>query len=152
MELFRVTKELYQHDLSGQGAYLNGGRWNGVGYAALYTASHRSLAILETVVHFRVPRPPEDYVMVVLYVPDTLATQNVSLDDLSKNWRKVTRETQQIGDEWLEKCQTPLLRVPSVIVNAEYNYILNPKHTDFQALKIINVEPLSFDERFFRKT
>lgn len=75
----------------------------------------------------------------------------MSLDDLSKNWKKDTLETQHLGDKWLAANQTPLLRVPSVIVNAEYNYILNPKHLVFQELKIINTEPLSFDERFFRK-
>jgi RES domain-containing protein len=156
MELFRVTKQLYQHDLSGQGAFLNGGRWNSIGYAALYMASHRSLAILETVVHLRVPRPPEDYVITVIYAPDTIAIQNVSLNDLSKNWKKDTRETQQIGDKWLDANQSSILRVPSVIATrtadaAEYNYILNPKHPAFQELKIINTEPLMFDERFFRK-
>lgn len=151
MELFRVTKEIYQNDLSGQGAFLNGGRWNGVGFAALYLASHRSLAILETLVHLRVPRPPQDYLISIVYVPDTLAIQNISLDNLSKNWKRDTTETQKIGDKWLTSNQTPLLRVPSVIVNAEYNFILNPIHPDFQHIKLINTESLAFDERFFRK-
>jgi RES domain-containing protein len=151
MELFRVVRDKYHKDLSGRGAYLNGGRWNSQEQYALYTTFTRSLGILETIVHIESTFPPDDYVMVVLYVPDIIAIQNVSLNDLSKNWKKDTRETQQIGDKWLEANQSPILRVPSVIVNAEYNYILNPKHPTFQALKIINTEPLMFDERFFRK-
>jgi len=151
MELFRVVREKYHSDLSGRGAYLNGGRWNSPERYALYTTFTRSLGILETVVHLESTFPPDDYVMVVMYAPDTVAIQNISLDDLSKNWKRHTPETQKIGDEWLEKAQSPILRVPSVIVNAEYNYILNPKHPNFQSLKIINTEPLAFNERFFRK-
>lgn len=151
MELFRIVREKYHNDLSGQGAFLNGGRWNKQGQYALYTTFTRSLGILETVVHIESTFPPDDYVVVVLYVPDKLAIQNVSLDNLSKNWKRDTTETQKIGDKWLTGNQTSLLRVPSVIVNAEFNFILNPTHPDFQHIKLINKESLAFDERFFRK-
>lgn len=71
MELFRVVREKYQTDLSGRGAYLHGGRWNSPEQYALYTTFTRSLGILETIVHIESTFPPDDYVMVVLYIPDT---------------------------------------------------------------------------------
>jgi RES domain-containing protein len=149
MELFRVVREKYHQDLSGEGAFRYGGRWNTKERYALYTASSRSLGILETLVHLHTPRPPEDYVIVVLYVPDHLAVQNISLSALSQNWREQHNETQQMGNTWLAGAATPLLRIPSVIVPSEYNFMLNPRHADYKELKIIQVEPLTFDTRFF---
>ncbi|MBK8348315.1 MAG: RES family NAD+ phosphorylase [Saprospiraceae bacterium] len=52
MEVYRITREKYAADLTGEGARLYGGRWNRPGVAALYTSEARSLAILELLVHF----------------------------------------------------------------------------------------------------
>ena len=38
MKLYRACSFKYLHDLSGAGARINGGRWNSVGKAALYTS------------------------------------------------------------------------------------------------------------------
>ncbi|MBI2497892.1 MAG: RES domain-containing protein, partial [Opitutae bacterium] len=39
------------------------------------------------------------------------------------------------------------LRVPSVVVPGEFNYLLNPAHPDFKRVKIGKPEPFSFDPR-----
>ena len=41
--------------LSGEGARLNGGRWNSPGLPAVYTSSSLSLATLEVLVHLEDP-------------------------------------------------------------------------------------------------
>lgn len=151
MELFRVTREKYQNDLSGNGAAINGGRWNGLGYPALYAASSRSLAILEVLVHLRQTEPPTDYRVVVLYVPDTMPATTLTQRQLPDNWKQNDTHTQHIGSQWLRSGESLLLRVPSVIVRAEYNYLLNPGHIFFADLQIIDTEPIEFDPRFFQK-
>ena len=45
----------------------------------------------------------------------------------------------------------PVLRVPSVIIPREYNYILLPGAADFDA-RILWVEPFRFDRRLFSPT
>jgi RES domain-containing protein len=40
-----------------------------------------------------------------------------------------------------------VLEVPSVIVERESNYLLNPTHPDFSSLVIGEPEPFTFDER-----
>jgi len=44
-----------------------------------------------------------------------------------------------------------VLKVPSAVVQEEYNYLVNPNHRDFHKVKIIAVEPFTFDERLFKK-
>ncbi|GAB4045471.1 RES family NAD+ phosphorylase [Spirosoma litoris] len=149
MELFRVTRQMYANDLSGNGAAVYGGRWNEVGKPALYTASSRSLAILETLVHLRQSQPPTDYRVMVLYVPDHIPAVNSG--QLPENWQINEAYTQQVGSKWLASNESLLLRVPSVIVRSEYNYLLNPAHVFFADVKLIAVESIEFDPRFFQK-
>lgn len=151
MELYRVTRQKYANDLSGNGAAVMGGRWNEIGRPALYAANSRSLAILETLVHLRRAQPPIDYRVMVLYVPDSMPLMNVTDRQLPEGWRKDETHTQTIGSQWLADSDALLLRVPSVIVRAEYNYVLNPAQEFFAEIQIVAVEPIEFDPRFFQK-
>jgi len=39
------------------------------------------------------------------------------------------------------------LKVPSAVVQDEFNFILNPRHELFHRIKIIDSEPFDFDKR-----
>jgi RES domain-containing protein len=148
MELFRITRSEYQKDLSGMGAYYHGGRWNSPRNAIVYTCSRRSLAMLEILVHLHRPTPPPDYVVVVLYVPDSLKyTQGL---EVVPNWQMEPQWTRETGDNWINEKRSLLLRVPSVVVRNESNYLINPSHPDAEDVKIIDIEPFQFDSRLFR--
>ncbi|CAN5537201.1 RES family NAD+ phosphorylase [soil metagenome] len=151
MEIFRVTRQKYSTDLSGNGAAVNGGRWNEIGKPVLYAASSRSLAILETLVHLRQPQPPPDYRVMVLYVPDNVSLASVTDRQLPSTWKTDETCTQQLGSQWLIENECLLLRVPSVIVKAEYNYLLNPAQEFFTEVQLIAIETIEFDPRFFQK-
>jgi RES domain-containing protein len=47
-----------------------------------------------------------------------------------------------IEDAWASSCKSVVLRIPSVIVPSESNFLLNPAHPDFDKLAI--GEPLRF--------
>lgn len=151
MELFRVSKKLYQQDIVGTGAYLAGGRWNTAGNYILYTAASRSLAILEVLIHISRSKPVEDYSIVVLYLPDELFIDAVDVNELVSNWRNHYNQTQPMGDAWLKNQKALSLKVPSAIVKSEYNYLINPNHEAFQSIKVLDYEPLQFDDRFFAR-
>ena len=149
MEVYRVSKRQYQQDIMGTGAYLAGGRWNTAGNYMLYTAASRSLAILEVLVHISRNRPIDDYSIIVLYIPDNLFINAVDPAALSDNWREEYAQTQLIGDQWLVNQSSMLLKAPSALVKAEYNYLMNPNYKTFNLVKVLDYEPLQFDERFF---
>lgn len=147
MELFRITRSEYQDDLSGIGAFYNGGRWNSPRNAMLYTSSHRSLAMLEILVHWHKTVTPANYVIVSIEIPDDLAS--IKAPHLPADWPEDQQVTKDIGDSWLKKGSSLLLRVPSVVVKAEQNYLVNPMHADAVSMKITDIEPLNFDKRLF---
>jgi RES domain-containing protein len=45
-------------------------------------------------------------------------------------------ELTNIGDPWLDQEEFAVLKVPSAIVEVEFNYLLNPLHRDFQLITI----------------
>src|SRR5262249_51241040 len=57
--------------------------------------------------------------------------------------------TRTIGDEWLQRAHSPALSVPSAIVPAERNYILNPEHPQFAKLSWEAQAPISLDNRLW---
>lgn len=149
MELFRITRSEYQEDLSGIGAFYNGGRWNSPRNAMLYTSSHRSLAMLEILVHWHKTVTPPNYVIVCLELPDDLVT--ISEPKLIPDWPEDQQWSKDTGDAWLKAGNSLLLKVPSVVVKAEQNFLVNPMHPDVVSLRITDIEPLNFDKRLFKK-
>lgn len=54
-------------------------------------------------------------------------------------------ETQQIGEEFVLAQKSLVLKVPSAIVQGDFNYLINPIHPGFSSIKIIKTELFSFD-------
>ena len=44
-----------------------------------------------------------------------------------------------------------MLVVPSAVIPAEVNYLLNPSHPDFARIRIDSPEPFVFDRRLWRR-
>jgi len=130
--------------LDGQGAALFGGRWNSVGKPLIYTAEHRSLAVLE----YRVnnPLPLTDLIMLTLEVPEN-STISVVQHQLPKDWKAYTFESicAPLGDRWLDEQKSLLLRVPSAIVPEEFNVLLNPLHPMMAEVKVADALPFVID-------
>ncbi len=147
MELYRLTKEKYQHDISGTGAFLAGGRWNSKGVRMLYTAGSRSLALVESLAHLVTVRNLEPYAVMVLYVPDDAGLTILTGSTLPADWRIDNNFTQHRGDSWVRAAESLLMQVPSAIVPKEYNFLINPLHPQFSTVKVIDIEPFSFDMR-----
>jgi RES domain-containing protein len=47
----------------------------------------------------------------------------------------------------VREARSAVLEVPSIVVNGEFNYLLNPEHPDFERLEIGSALPFSFDPR-----
>jgi RES domain-containing protein len=71
---------------------------------------------------------------------------------VSSDWREVgaREKLQAIGAEWARERSTAVLAVPSVIVPAESNYLLNPAHPYFKRIKIGKPTTVETDLRLIR--
>ena len=149
--VWRITTARFADTaFSGEGARLYGGRWNPKGFAMVYTAESRALALLELMVQ-DVPLRAR-YVLIPAQLPDTLTVTHVGLAKLSADWRRLDRRDalQRIGRDWLEQRHSAVLAVPSAVVPAEHNYLLNPAHPDFADVLMGKPEALDTDLRLMR--
>ncbi|RYZ94836.1 MAG: RES domain-containing protein [Sphingobacteriaceae bacterium] len=153
MIAYRITNCDYANDLSGMGARLFGGRWNSEGKSMLYLASSRSLAVLEVLVHLPPLMIPDNYCAVEIDIPENNITA-ISAETLPPGWQDVsfTDATRKSGDTFIRHKEYLILRVPSAIVPAEYNYLVNPAHPDMEKVKVTKRQPFDFDKRLFFKS
>jgi RES domain-containing protein len=130
----------------GEGARLNGGRWNSVGVRVVYVSCSKSLAALETLVHLKLPVTAK-YVVIPLQFDDALV-ETFPTATLPAGWdaEPPSLASQQIGDAWVKATRSALLALPSIITG-ETNYLINPAHPDFARIKIGKAEPFTFDPR-----
>jgi RES domain-containing protein len=153
MKAWRITKQRHARTaFSGEGARLYGGRWNSPGVPLVYVAQSQSLAILEVLVHLDAPALLEKYVFLEV---DCDASLVIDLDrsPLPKNWQSdpVPDAIQAIGDRWVSSGNSAVLRVPSVLVPEESNFLLNPRHPDFGKIGISRPHAFRFDPRLGRR-
>ena len=151
MIVYRLSRKKYKDELSGYGASLNGQRWNSKGTEVIYTAQSRALANSEVAVHIALGILPRDYFMVEIEIPNTLKVLEISTMDLPEGWNSLPSkpDSQKFGDDFVKSNTHVILKVPSVVVKGEFNFILNPRHIDFSKIKIIKTEPYPFDPRYF---
>lgn len=150
MIVFRISNSLYNNDISGSGAKLMGSRWNSKGIPLLYTSQFISLAVLEMLVNTNF----KDYAMALdlmyIYFPEEQATTNIDLKNLKMNWKDDLGYTRFIGDEFIKQKEFLILKVPSAVIQEEYNYLANPLHPDFKKIKITKTKSFWPDERLFK--
>ena len=148
MKLFRIAKARHIEDLTGEGARLNANRWNEKGTAVIYTSQSLSLAALEYLVHLPIVLAPA-LMYRIFEVPDEVKFSRVRTSSLPRGWNAMPfqDETSRMGSAWVKGGKTLMLRVPSVIVPGEFNFILNPGHLAFGKVKPGRPRPFIFDER-----
>lgn len=146
MEVFRITMAKYANKLTASG---RAARWNPNDIEMIYTAGSRSLACLENVVHRNQIGLNQAFQVLTITIPDDVQMINVDLKKLPKDWFKYENIpfSQDLGLRWLQEMKSVVLKVPSSIIMAEYNYLINPNHPDFKLIKLANSEPFVFDRR-----
>lgn len=153
MIVFRLSKSEFAHDLSGRGAEKAGGRWNSKGTAVVYTSESRALCTTEIAVHTPLGILPVDYVLIAIDIPASITVRELKANELPPDWKSLphAHSTQEIGDAFVVENLSAVLKVPSAVVQGEYNYLINPDHKDIKKIKVKLIEPFDFDERLFIK-
>lgn len=148
MIVYRVGKSKYAKDLSGEGARLFGGRWNNKMISCLYTSESRALAVLEYTVNVNLDDIPRALVISSIEIPD----RKIKLfkeADLPGNWKQspAPSSTKKIVSKILLNAEFPIIRIPSIIIPNEFNYLLNPLHKDSKHFKIVDIADFVYDVR-----
>lgn len=151
MRAWRVAKAKRASDLTGQGAAMEGGRWNEAEVPALYMGLSPAICCLETFVHTNV-RPVFPLKITQFQLPDDpklyLQPESASLPP---GWAVLPadRASMEFGTRWL-KANTHLgLIVPSVVLPLERNIVINPCHPAIAQIAIETIFDFTYDERMF---
>lgn len=129
--VYRLTKLRYQDQIfSGPGGLYAAGRWTLRGRPVVYTSGSISLAVLEYTLNYRRRG----------WVPPSVLGR---ADPPSK--------LRDIGQRWLERGPSAVLKVPSAVVVEEWNYLLNPQYADFEKLALGKPKRYQFGRRTGRE-
>jgi len=103
-------------------------------------------------VHAPLATLPTDLSILSIEIPDHLEPKEVSISDLPPDWRSYPAPLKlaDLGSKWALSNESLLLRVPSAVVEHEYNLLINPFHPDFKLLSVHNVEPYLIDPRLIQ--
>lgn len=148
MLVYHLGHTKFAHLLNGEGAKLHGGRWNKIGVPCLYTSESKALCVLEYAANVSLDEIPSSLSITVYELPDK-SWKEVHSDQLPENWHKVPipEENKIFGTELLQNLNVLAIRLPSVIILSEYNFILNPFAKSFEAIKIVEVHSFTMDKR-----
>jgi len=152
MLVHRIAKKDVVRDLSGTGAKLYGGRWNHKGTAVVYTSETRALATVEFLVHVSLSNAPRGLMIATIEIPDSIAPEDVPRGSLPRGWRDYPppRQVADLGTQWAKSGKSLLLRVPSAVVEQEYNLLINPLHSAMPRVVLKEVAAFEFDKRLVR--
>jgi RES domain-containing protein len=147
MQIFRIEKRTYLPNmLQGISGEKYAFRWNTKGHPVVYAAESRSLALVEKLVNLAVApgRILPGYVIAVIDLPDA-DYPSILTESLPMGWGDIDAyhpRTQELGDAFLQQ-DVLLCYVPSVVVQGEYNVLLNPRAIDRRRVSVEyeNIDP-----------
>lgn len=151
MKVFRLSKKKYSEELSGKGAAKFGNRWNSKGTEMIYSAESRALEMAEVAVHLSIATLPSDFVMMEIDIPNDIKVKILDSIDLPDYWNvhPPNSSTQKLGDSFIDEMDFCVFKVPSVVVQGDFNYLINPYHKQFKKIKIVEISNFPFDRRMF---
>lgn len=147
LRVYNLRKEKYADSLVASGV---ANRWNREKEYVIYTGSSRALSVLELAVHRSSIDLDSTYKLLVIEA-DADENDIQTVENLPDNWYSFTHYTalQAIGSKWYHAREKLLLKVPSAIINKEYNYLVNTSHPDFLTkVRILEWEDFVWDKRF----
>jgi RES domain-containing protein len=151
MKVWRIFPERFRKTaFTGVGGLYAARRWNHLGTVMVYCATSPALAALEFFVNLEPNDAPDDLLLAEAVVPDHLIEQ---LDPglLPADWRELNNlACRDLGSGWAASGRSAALQVPSAVVEGDWNVLLNPKHADFNKIKLVAPKPFRYDERMFR--
>ncbi len=152
---WRLSDPLYattaHQMLSGEGAFLYSGRWHSKGHRVIYLGGNLATAATELLVHLERDDVLKMFHKMEVYFEEMHVVM-VEEEDLPGEWNAVSINpiTQYIGDDWFNKKESLILQVPSVAVEGEINYLLNPEHSDFKDIECSEITTFKHDKRIIK--
>ena len=131
MNIFRICLSKYATSLQASG---KANRWNKDDEYVIYAGESRALSALELVVHRASFNIKNDFKILSIEIDEDIEIKSIERTQLPDNWKKPEAyiKLQSFGSNWYQSQESVILKVPSIIIEEENNYIINTKHPFFQ--------------------
>lgn len=143
MQLWRLYREAHGPGLDGIGGLHAAGRWHELGRRVVYFGATAAIVVLEKLAHIDPAVLPADLVLARfegdVSVEDVLTGEADDINDIT--------QTRARGERFFEEQKACVLRVRSVVVPEEYNYMLNPLHPEAADIQVVEFRHFTFDGR-----
>jgi len=148
MILYRIARERYARDLSGNGGLVSSARWHDH-LPVIYTAFNSSTCILETLVHLMPEEIHNDLQLITIDAADKVASEMITPAQLPPGWKEIPGPPllKQLGNAWLRGNTAALLIVPSAVDPLAQNVLINPLHPDISHISVKAILPFTYDQR-----
>ncbi|MEQ9289886.1 MAG: RES family NAD+ phosphorylase [Cyclobacteriaceae bacterium] len=148
MIVYRIAQEQFADKLQASGA---SNRWNKAGQYVIYTSESISLCALELLAHTNGIRPKGVFKVMHIEIQESVDIAGIGADKLPIDWHGLAAYpfTQKLGSEWYESRGGLVMKIPSAIIQSEWNYIINTAHPEFEKKsQLIKTEDFYWDSRF----
>lgn len=148
MIVYRIGRTRYANDLDGEGARLFGGRWNHKLTPCIYTSESRALALLEYTANVNIDDIPRA-LSITAFEIDVSYMLELPVNMLPGDWRNAPAPaaTKDFGTDLLRKNDYGILKIPSVVMEDEFNYLLNPQFRKATVYSILSIRDFVYDVR-----
>jgi len=150
--VYRVCNIKYATDISGESARRQtNNRWNSLGTPMLYTADSPALCSVE--IHQYIPPsfPPKNYALLAIELPKSKVLMVEKEFFANEDWIAEIAATQAIGDQFVKAAKHLVMKVPSAMITACFNFLINPSHKDFKKVNIVDTIEFPIKGKLFQK-
>ena len=95
---------------------------------------------------------PDDYLMLTILIPDNMEIKEIFESDLPEGWKEFPHpvSTRKFGNDFVSQKQFCVLKIPSVVTQGDFNFLIDPNHKNFNKIKVTKMEKFPFDNRIFK--
>jgi RES domain-containing protein len=148
MIVYRLSHAKYASALSSSGA---ANRWNRAFQFVIYCSENISLCALELLAHTNGIRPAGEFKIMEIEILNPAGVKSIDAKALPESWHQLHSysQTQAIGSDWYESKSSLCLKIPSAIIQSEFNYMINTHHPHFlKKVKLKETRNFFWDNRF----
>ena len=141
MDLWRLYRAAHGPGLDGAGGLYAAGRWHRLGRRVVYFGASPAIVVLEKLAHVDRVALPGDLLLGRFAGEPSIEslTEPLDIGDLTACRAR--------GERFLEGARACALRVASVVLPEESNYLVNTIHPDAAGIRLVCERPFFFDAR-----
>ena len=107
-------------------------------------------ALLEVLANSNIGRMPKHHAWIEILIAEDVSVEEVDPSQVRRWDASDQRASRIFGDGWYDEKRSTLLIVPSAVVRAERNVVINQEHPGFRKLRATKPKPVVWDQRLFR--